>query len=62
MALHLYLDEKYKDFEKELGFKSVNILDEHKDEMCFAAYTFVDAKKNKIEIIMHKNNIINSFF
>lgn len=61
LALYLYLDEKYKDFEKELGFKSVNILEEHKEEMCFAAYTFIDAKKNKIEIIMHQNNVIKGF-
>ena len=33
LALHLYLVEKYKDHEKELGFKSVNILDTHKDGM-----------------------------
>lgn len=57
LALYLYLDEKYKDFEKELGFKSVNILDEHKDEMCYTEYTFINLKKQKVIIKMHKNNI-----
>ena len=59
LELHLFLDEKYKNPEIELGFKSVNILDEHKDKMCFTEYTFIDAKKNKIKIMMHQKNIIN---
>lgn len=59
LELELFLGDKYKDTEKELGFKCVNILNEYKDEMCFAAYQFIDANNNKIEIIMHKNKIIN---
>ena len=58
LVLHLYLDEKYTNPEKELGFRSVNILDEHQNEMCFTKYTFIDFKNQKINIKMHKNRII----
>lgn len=57
-ALQLFLDEKFTNPEKELGFRSVNILDEHKNEMCFTEYTFIDLKKQKINIKMHKDSII----
>ena len=59
LALQLYLDEKYKKPEKELGFSSVNILDEYKEEMCFTVYTFIDLKKQKVIIKMYKNIIID---
>ena len=35
-ALQLFLDEKYINPTQELGFRSVNILDEHQNEMCFS--------------------------
>ncbi|AOW17967.1 hypothetical protein LPB03_11105 [Polaribacter vadi] len=57
-ALQLFLNEKYTNPEKELGFRSVNILDEHQNEMCFTEYTFIDLKNQKINIKMHKNRII----
>ncbi len=58
-ALQLFLNEKYTNPEKELGFRSVNILDEYKEEMCFTAYTFIDLKKQKVIIKMYKNIIID---
>ena len=62
LALLLYLDDSYLNPAHELGFKCVDILDEYKDELCFAEYTFIDANKQKIKIMMHKNNIIKGSF
>lgn len=57
LELYLFLDESYKNLEKELGFKCVNILNENDKSICLTEYTFIDASKNKIKVKMLKNTI-----
>ena len=54
-----YLATKYEHSKLKLGFKCVNFTNEHKDGLCFSVYTFVDENSNQIEIMMHKNDIVN---
>ena len=61
-VLLAHLAKKYKNPKLELGFKCVNILYKHKNEMCYASYDFIDANKQKIKIMMHQDTIVNVFF
>lgn len=53
-----YLSERFKDIKKELGFSSINILDENKENMCFTEYTFINVEENKVKLRMFKDKVI----
>lgn len=57
-ALLKSLSEKFTDPKKELGFSSVNILNEESENMCFTLYTFIDVGGSKVKIKMFKDIII----
>ncbi|MBU3011393.1 hypothetical protein KO506_08265 [Polaribacter vadi] len=56
-VLLAHLSKKYKNPKLELGFSSMNVLHEDKNEMCFTVYTFIDKEQNKIHLKMHKNEL-----
>lgn len=59
MTLLDYLSERFKEPKNELGFSSINILNENKESICFSEYTFIDVEGNKIKLKMFKNKVIS---
>jgi len=57
-ALLTALSEKFTEPKRELGFSSVNILNDESENMCFTMYTFIDIDGNKVKIKMFKDQVI----
>ncbi|TNJ41910.1 hypothetical protein KFZ70_02805 [Tamlana fucoidanivorans] len=59
-TISAHLSKTFKDPKKELGLDCINILNEHKDGICYVAYRFLDASGNKFYVKLHKNKVINN--